>query len=1023
MNSTDSLSEEVLEDLAVGWLEDAGYVAYGGVEASPNGVMGLRSTYEEVLLEPRLHAAVRRLNPELPTEAVEQVVRMVSRPPESNLVQNNRWFHSLVKEGVAVEYSHVEAGVRGAYAKIIDLEDPTRNEYVVVRQLLVREGDTARRPDVVLYINGLPLVVVELKDLASQRADLWQAFEQLQEYIRTIPALFIYNELLVASDGGSTRVGSLTAGPERFSPWRARPDAGGVLSESHLEDTIRDLLSPTALIQYIRDCIFFDRGTGAEAPKKVQAGYHQFRAVRAGLDSVRTALLPSGDGRGGVVWHTQGSGKSMTMLMLAGALINDPRLANPTIVIVSDRNDLDNQLFSTFSNGQDLIRQVPVQSVDRENLVSLLDRSSGGVVFTTIQKFDRRERSVSDRANIVVLADEAHRSQYGLLKGGARWMRDLLPHATYVGFTGTPLELEDRSTRAVFGEYVDVYDVRQSVTDGATVPIYYEMRLIQLLPDEEGIASAEEVLRRTLQSDELGQDDGDITVPLEVLLDSEQRVRTLAEEVIKHLEARLEVVDGKAMAVCASRAICMDLYDAIVALRPDWHADSDEFGAVKVVMTGSAAEGDRVAMHARTKGRRESLARRFRDVNDSLKLVIVCDMWLTGFDCPPLHTMYLDKPLAGHNLMQAIARVNRVFGDKPGGVVVDFLGIADALGKAIQVYSQAGGSGTPVEALQERAVPVMLREYEALVSFFAGIDLSGFAVSNANSQMQSILEGVEHVLATPDGRPRFEALVDNASRAFALAVPRTETLQIRDGLAYFQAVRAAMRKRLGGEQRDRTPNASAVLRQLVSSTVSAPGVVDLFAAAGLPQAGLSVLSDEFLERITAIKQKNLALEALRTLLNGEIAAREQINVVQSRSFRESLQSTLQAYNNRAISAAEVLEELVSLAREIRDSVVRGEMSALSEEELAFYDALIDSGSAQGAMEDDILRGMAQELAGLIRNKATLDWTQRDAVRADLRRSVRRLLARHGYPPDSNEMATQLVMRQAELMSTRQARML
>jgi len=826
---------------------------------------------------------------------------------------------------------------------------------------------------------------------------------------------------MVISDGDATRVGSLTAGSDRFAPWRSIEDATHP-GEPTLEALATGLFAPQRLLDYLRHCVIFEEDDrSGEIVKKI-AGYHQFRAMQKARASVKAALRPpagEGDGRGGVIWHTQGSGKSLTMLMLSGALIGDDQLANPTVVVVTDRNDLDGQLFGTFAAGRALLRQQPEQADSRDGLAARLNRASGGVVFTTIQKFEERNGPVSERSNIVVMADEAHRSQYGFLEGGARWMRDAIPNATFVGFTGTPLERDDRSTPAVFGDYADVYDIRQAIEDNATVPIYYEMRLVKLVPDEQGVREAEEEMKVRLaaEADKFGQKVDDyIRVELEALAGARERLRLVAREIVEHFEKRREVIEGKAMAVCMSREICMNLYDEIVALRPDWHADGDTAGFVKVVMTGSAAEGERVAFHSRTKTRREALARRFKDPEDDLRLVIVCDMWLTGFDCPPMHTMYLDKPLAGHNLMQAIARVNRVFGEKPGGVVVDFLGIADQLRDAVQTYTQAGGAGSPVEDIQEEAVPLMERQFEALRDFFNGFDYSGFFNGNEADQLGAVTAGADYVFQQDDGKRRFMTMVTGLSKAFALSVPRQETEAIGDHLAYFQAVRAAIRKRLGDDKGPPPVDSRAAVRQVISGAIASDGVIDLFQAAGLAEQNIGILSDDFLDRLAALPHKNLALETLRKLLNDQIRSRERVNIVESRSFRESLETVLTRYTNRAITTAQVIEELIGLAREIREAVNRGEEFGLTDEELAFYDALADNESAREVIQDETLRLIARELSERIKAKASLDWTQRDAVRADMRRTVRRLLAKYGYPPDAQEAATQLVIRQAELMA-------
>lgn len=1010
------MNENIVEQAALGWFESLGFDTSRGADLSPEAETQLRGAYEEVVLEPRLRTALRKINSHLPEEAIEHALRIVCRPPEPTLVQNNRWFHKLLTDGIDVEYRTSEGDIRGDKAWLADFNDPERNDLLAANQFTVKCGNHARRPDLVLFLNGLPIIVIELKDLTDERADIWSAYRQLQDYKQHIPSLFTYNELMVISDGDSTRAGSLTAGSDRFSPWRSIEDARQP-GLPHLDVLIKSLFEPTRLLFYLRHCVTFEEDDRTGAIIKIVANYHQFRAVREASSSVKAALKPVSDGRGGVIWHTQGSGKSLTMLMLAGALIGDATLANPTIVVVTDRNDLDNQLFGTFAGGRMLLRQEPEQAESREDLAAKLNRASGGVVFTTIQKFEERGGPVSERSNIVVLADEAHRSQYGFLEGGARWMRNAIPNATFVGFTGTPLERDDRSTPAVFGSYADIYDIRQAIEDSATVPIYYEMRLIKLLPDEAGITEAEQQLKSAAEADKEGRGvPDDIEVPLEELVGTPDRVKLVAKEIVEHFEKRREVIEGKAMVVCMSRNICMDLYDAIVALRPEWHNDEDDRGFVKVVMTGAVAEGQRVAQHARTKSRREALARRFKNPDDDLRLVIVCDMWLTGFDCPPMHTMYLDKPLAGHNLMQAIARVNRVFGEKPGGVVVDFLGIADQLRDAVQTYTHAGGEGRPVEEIQAEAVPLMQRQYEALRDFFNGFDYSGFARGSEANQLRAVIGGADYVFKQEDGKGRFMTMVAALSKAFALSVPRLETEAIRDHLAYFQSVRAAIRKRLPDDDQPAPSDARAAVRQVISGAISSAGVIDLFQAVGIAEPNIGILSEDFLNRLAALPHMNLALETLRKLLNDQIRSRERLNIVQSRTLRESLESALTRYNNRAITTAQVIQELIGLARVIREAVRRGKESGLSDQEVAFYDALADNDSARKVMQDGTLRLIARELADRIKSKASLDWTQRETVRADMRRTVRRLLAKYGYPPDAQEAATQLVIRQAELMA-------
>lgn len=1014
------MNEDLVEQAAIGWLESLGFATYTGATLSPGGAEPIRSSHDEVVLVEHLRAALRSLNEGMPEAAIEQAVRHVSQPPHPTLELNNQWFHRLLTDGVDVEYRTEAGEQRGGKVWLLDFDDPSKNQYAAVRQLTVKQGSHLRRLDLVAFVNGLPLVVFEFKDPTGHNADVWDAYQQLQEYKRVIPSLFAYNELLVVSDGLLTRVGSLSAGPDRFAPWRSLTTRGSD-SAQQLEVFIRELMSPDRLLPYLRYCVVFEEVEGTVGLVKKVGGYHQFRALISAANAVKVALRPLGDGRGGLVWHTQGSGKSLTMLMLAGALVTDRALANPTIVVVTDRNDLDGQLFRTFLGGRSLLRQIPEQAESRADLVERLGRASGGIVFTTIQKFESGSGPVSSRDNVVVLADEAHRSQYGFVQGGARWMRDALPNATFVGFTGTPLERDDRSTRAVFGADIDVYDIRQALEDRATVPIFYEMQLVKLVPDDAAVREAEQLLTAAEAANSVGTSVArDVAVPLEDLVGSKDRLRQIAEQIVQHFEGRREAIEGKAMVVTMSRNICMDLHDEIVALRPQWYSSDDRDGAVKVVMTGTAAEGERIARHARSKARRDVLAARFKDPTDDLRLVIVCDMWLTGFDCPPLHTMYLDKPLAGHNLMQAIARVNRVFGEKPGGVVVDFLGIADELRDAVQTYTLAGGTGRPIETIQADAVPVMQGYFESLQDFFSGVEYTDFFGGMPDEQLAAVARGADHTLSLPDGKTRLVMMVASLAKAFALVVPRQEALAVRDHLGYFQAVSAAIRKSLS-DGPPPPPDTRAAVRQIVSGAVMSGGVIDLFEAAGLPSHGVEILSDDFLQKLSAMPQKNLALEALRKLLNDEIRIRERVNLVQARTFRESLSAVLVNYNNRAITTAQVIDELVAIAKLLRDAIREGTESGLTEEELAFYDALADNESAKQVLQDDALRSIARELATRIRSKASIDWTSRDAVRADMRRTVRRLLAKYGYPPDAQESATGLVIRQAELLAEQSLR--
>ncbi len=1016
------LHEAEIELAALDAFCTLGFTLRHGPELGPEAAASERASFADCLLVERCRGALGRLNPGLPDETIEAVVRTLARPPHPSLVQNNRWFHALLTDGVEVEYRDAKTGeTRGGRARLVDFEDPVANDLMVAHQLsFAGASGKLIRPDLTVYLNGLPIAVFELKDPTNTQADLGLAIDQLDRYMHGVPDLFGPNLLLVVSDGMLTRVGSITSGRSRFMPWRPLHDEGG--GAPTLEALIRGLFEPRALLDYLRHCVAFEEDERGEIAKKI-AGYHQFRALRKARTSVLASLRPpsgDGDGRGGVIWHTQGSGKSLTMLMLAGALIREPRLANPTVVMITDRNDLDDQLFDTFAAGRALLRQAPVQAASREHLKALLDRAAGGVVFATIHKFAEAHGVISERSNVVVMADEAHRSQYGFVEGGARWMREALPNASFVGFTGTPLERDDKNTMHVFGEYADVYDIRQAVEDGATRPLYYESRIIKLKVDEEGARIAEDELEYVTGADRSGEAAQDrIRVPLEALAGAQERIERLAAFIVEHWDKRRAAMEGKAMVVTMSRDIAARLYEAIRVLRPDWHDADDKRGAMKVIVTGTSDDPQPLRGHVRTKTARKDLAERFKAPDDDLRLVIVCDMWLTGFDCPPAHTMYLDKPLAGHNLMQAIARVNRVYGDKPGGLIVDLLGLADQLADALATYTQAGGTGEAVRKVQDEAVPAMQAAFEKLRSFFHGCDYEQALDAKSASVLPVYLRAIDHVFGQNDGWKRLRTLVKELSAAFALAVPRPETEAITSHLAFFQRVVATIRKRLADDSGASTVNArqrdiDAAVRQVIGGAIDADEVIDLFAVAGLEEARLDILSDEFLGRVAALEQKNLALETLRKLLNDQVRITERSNLVQSKKFREALEDAMLRYTNKAISTAEMIARLIDLAKHLRNAQAHGEELGLSREETAFYDALAENESAREAMQSDTLRLMARELTEMVKKMPKLDWTQRESVRASLRRNVRRMLAKYGYPPDLAEGATQLVLRQAEL---------
>ena len=1047
-----TLTEADVEQAALEWLRDLGWQLAHGPDIAPDTPAAERDDYGQVVLERRQRDALADLNPSLPTDALDDAVRKLTRPEGSALEARNREFHRMLVSGVEIEYREAGGAVRGDLVRVIDFDEPANNDWLAVNQFTVTENKNTRRPDVVLFVNGLPLGVIELKNPADEDATIWTAWQQLQTYKSELPSLFSMNEALVVSDGNEARLGTLTSGREWFKPWRTV--TGETLANTQMTELqvmLEGAFEPRRFLALVRDFIVFeDDGSGALVKK--MAGYHQLHAVRVAVDeTLRAARLQRaetrtaeeggryeagrkpggepGDRRIGVVWHTQGSGKSLTMTFYTGAIIREPAMENPTVVVLTDRNDLDDQLFGTFSRCQDLLRQPPTQAESRADLRNKLSVNAGGVVFTTIQKFFPEEKgpstssgqapstkALSDRRNIVVIADEAHRSQYDFIDGFARHMRDALPNASFVGFTGTPIELQDANTRAVFGDYISIYDIQRSVEDRATVPIYYESRLAKLTLDEDERPTIDPEFEEATEGEEVERREKLKTrwAQQEAVVGAEKRVKQIAEDIVAHFEQRLEALDGKAMVVCMSRRICIDLYRELTHLRPGWHADDDGKGAIKVVMTGSASDPLDWQPHIRNKARREELAQRFRDPDDPLRVVLVRDMWLTGFDAPSLHTMYVDKPMRGHGLMQAIARVNRVFKDKPGGLVVDYLGLAQDLKRALAAYTESGGTGrTALD--QDEAVALMQEKYEVCCALFHGFDWTRWTTGTPQERLTLLPAAQEHILAQEDGKERCLNAVRELSQAFALAVPHEETLRIRDDVGFFQTVRVRLLKRAAADARPEEELDLAV-RQIISRAVASEGVMDVFAAAGLEKPDISVLSDEFLAEVQGMPHRNLAVELLEKLLRGEVSTRRRKNVVQARSFAEMLEETLRRYQNRAIEAAQVIEELIELAREMREANERGEALGLSEDELAFYDALETNDSAVQVLGDETLREIARELVDTVRNNVTIDWTLRENVRANLRRLVRRILRRHGYPPDKQEKATQTVLEQAEVLS-------
>ena len=1012
-----TIYESDIEEAALEWLADLGYTVLHGSDIAPDTPDAERSSYNEVILTRRLQGAVTRLNPNIPIETQEEAVRKVLNPDSPALVQNNRAFHQMLVDGVEVEYRQADRTIRGDRVWLIDFDTPENNNWLAVNQFTVIENSD-RRPDIVLFINGLPLAVIELKNPTDEKATVLTAFRQIQTYKQEIPVLFTYNEAIVISDGLEARIGSLTADTEWFLPWRTiEGEDEAPSTDLELEVLIRGAFEKQRFLNYLKHFIVFEETEGIA--KKI-AGYHQFHAVKTAVDTTVQASSLEGDKQCGVVWHTQGSGKSLTMAFYAGSIIQHPQMKNPTLVVITDTNDLDDQLFGTFARCHQLLRQKPAQAQSRRHLRELLKVASGGVIFTTVQKFfpegeEIRFPQLSDRRNIVLIADEAHRSQYGFIDGFARHMRDALPNASFIGFTGTPIELTDRNTRAVFGNYISIYDIKRAVQDGATVPIFYESRLAKIELDEDKKPHIDPEFEEVTETEEIAQKEKLKTkwAQLEALVGTEKRLGLIADDIIAHFEERLEVMDGKGMIVCMSRRICVDLYNVIVKRRPEWHNDADKEGVIKAVMTGSASDDTSWQPHIRNKKRREEMATRFKNAKDPMKLVIVRDMWLTGFDAPSLHTMYVDKPMRGHGLMQAIARVNRVYGDKPGGLIVDYIGLAYHLKQALQNYTQSGGKGDATVDKAE-AVAVMLEKYEICCGLFHDFDWSPWVTGNVEDRVRLLPSAQEHILAQKDGKDRLLEAVTALSKAFALVVPHEKTTEIRDDVAFFQAVRSVLAKPTTTEETQAETTEQAI-KQLVSKAVVSEGVVDIFTAAGLEKPDVSILSNEFLAEVRDLPHKNVAVELLEKLLGDEIRTHSQKNVVRGRSFTDMLERSIRAYRNRAIEAAQIIEELIEIAKEMRQAQERGDDLGLSDEELAFYDALETNDSAVKVLGDETLKTIAVELVETVRKNVSIDWTIKESSRANIRRMVKRILRKHGYPSDKQEKAAETVLEQAEVL--------
>lgn len=1034
------LSEAAVEQALLDQLRALDYSIEREEDIGPDGHRPERESHDEVVLKKRFEDAVARLNPGLPLEARQDAIRKVTQSELPSLLEENRRLHKLMTEGVDVEYYAIDGTLTAGKVALIDFEHPEQNDWLAVSQFVVINGQNNRRPDVVVFVNGLPLGVIELKAPGSAGAHLLGAFNQLQTYKQQIPALFHTNALLVTSDGIAARIGSLSADLERFMPWRTT-DGTDVAPKGapELSTLIEGVFEHRRLLDLL--CHFTVFGETGSGLVKIIAGYHQFHAVRHAVNSTVTASSPEGNQRVGVIWHTQGSGKSLLMAFYAGQLVKHPAMANPTLVVLTDRNDLDDQLFSTFSMCRDLIRQTPVQAESREHLQALLNRASGGVIFTTLQKFGEIAEPLTTRRNVVVIADEAHRSQYGfkakvdaktgeISYGFAKYMRDALPNASFIGFTGTPIEADDVNTPAVFGNYIDVYDISRAVEDGATVPIYYESRLARIELDENEKPKIDAEVEELTEGDEAADQERfkKKWSTVEALVGSDKRLALVAKDMVAHFEDRVAALDGKAMVVCMSRRICVKLYDEIVKLRPDWHSADDNAGAIKIVMTGAASDPQEWQQHIGNKARRDLLAKRARDPKDPLKLVIVRDMWLTGFDAPCMHTMYIDKPMQGHGLMQAIARVNRVFRDKPAGLIVDYIGIAQNLKSALQQYSKNDQENTGVDEAQ--AIAVMMEKYEVVRDMYHGFDYHSALSGTPQERLAMMAEAIEWILdlqqklaekeKTKEGKKnahrRYQDAVLALSKAFALASASDEAREIREEVGFFQAIRAALVKSSTGSgvtQQER----ELAIQQIVSRAVVSTEIVDILAAAGIKSPDISILSDEFLAEVQQMEKKNLALEALRKLINDGIRSRSKANVVQTKAFSERLEDAVARYHANAITTAEVLQELIQLAKDIRAARQRGEESGLSDEEIAFYDALAENESAVQMMGDDKLKLIAHELLMSLRENVSVDWAHRDSARARMRVLVKRILRKYGYPPDLQDTAVQTVLQQAEALSS------
>ncbi|MRG27254.1 type I restriction endonuclease subunit R [Laceyella tengchongensis] len=1032
-----SFNEYELEQASLEWFQELAYDVSYGPEISPEGDYPERNEYSDVILEERLRDALSRINSHLPPAAIDEAVRKVSIPQSPNLLINNQAFHQMITDGIDVQVQRDDGSFKTEKVWPIDFKDPHNNDWLVVNQFTVVENGVEKRPDLVVFVNGMPLVVIELKSASNEETDITKAYNQIQTYKKKIPSLFAYNAFSVISDGVNARAGSLTADEDRYMMWRTidgEDVAPGAIPQ--LEVLIKGMFERKRFLDILRHFIFFQ--TDGENVYKILAGYHQYHATVKAIESTIRATDEQGDRKIGVIWHTQGSGKSLSMVFYAGKLVSE--LDNPTIVVITDRNDLDDQLFSTFSKSKQLLRQTPKQAHSRKELRELLNVESGGIIFTTIHKFAPEENGdqmpvLTDRRNVVVIADEAHRSQYGfnaevvegkdeakIKFGFAKYMRDALPNASYIGFTGTPVELADRNTPAVFGDYIDIYDMTRAVEDGTTVKIYYESRIAKLSLPEDEKPKIDEEYEEITEHQELDEKEKlkSKWARLEALVGAEKRLKQIAKDIVEHFETRQKAMFGKAMIVTMSRKIAVDLYNEIVALRPKWHSDDLDKGVIKVVMTGNSSDEAKMHSHHTTKQQRELLANRMKDIHDELNIVIVCDMWLTGFDVPCMHTMYIDKPMKGHNLMQAIARVNRVFKDKPGGLVVDYIGIADSLKKALQQYTENDRKTAGVDT--ELAVDLMHEKYDLIQDLLHGHDYSKFKSESPSERMQTIVATVDYVLGLGEEKKKqFLQLVTELAKAYALCSTTPEAEKLNLEIGFFKSVKAGIIKMIPASGKKKTASQlDAEINQLVSKSIISEGVVDILGAVGLNKPNIAILSDEFLAEVKGLKQKNLAVELLKRLLNGKVKTIAKRNLIQSKKFSEMLEESIIKYQNRTIESTQVIMELIELAKEMNKAHKRGEETGLSDDEVAFYDALANNESAKEVLGDEVLKQIARDLTDSIKRNLTVDWNLRESVRAKMRVTVKKLLRKYGYPPDKEKSAVEIVMKQAELSCQNEA---